>query len=164
MIRHEVCQTKKRELKHQPAGLSPKSTSSESVMDSLNCPFSAVGGGGGASGSDCCEGLPGHWKLSASLALSSLAVGSSQTICSLWDGSVFKSRAASLVILQDREAGCISSTDTFDHQQLIIPSLLTASLPQSFQSASAPVASHPAAIGCVGARVDPPGSLPGQSD
>lgn len=81
--------------------LLPISTSSESVMESLNwAPFSAVGGGGGARGSEYCEGLPGHCKLSASLALSSLAVGSSQTICSLWDGSVFMSRAASLGTLK----------------------------------------------------------------
>lgn len=40
------------------------------------------------------EGLLGHWRLLTSLALSSLAVGSSQMICSLWDGSVFISASA----------------------------------------------------------------------
>lgn len=40
------------------------------------------------------EGLLGHWRLLTSLALSSLAVGSSHMICSLWDGSVFISASA----------------------------------------------------------------------
>jgi len=65
-------------------------------MESLNWGPSSALGGGGAKGSEYWDGLPGHCKLSASLALSSRAVGSSHTICSLWEGSVLMSRATSL--------------------------------------------------------------------
>lgn len=82
----------------------PISTSSESVIESLKwLPSSASAGGGATAVSQRCDGLPGHCRLSANLALSCLAVGSSQTICSFWDGSVFMSMAVSLETLGNRQ-------------------------------------------------------------
>ena len=99
---------------HQAASVLPISISSESVMESLEGgPVSVVEWVGGRRGSKCCEGLPGHCKLSASLALSSLAVGSSQTICSFWDGSVFTSIAASLGILKSGQNMMRRKTEAF---------------------------------------------------
>ncbi len=170
----------------QAPDLLPISTSSESVMESLNWgPFSAVGGGGGARGSECWEGLPGHCKLSASLALSSLAVGSSQTICSLWDGSVLMSITASLETLKSGQnevktcephknwniclitlwtLGKMNLPLSFKQSEHKLSSNYMASLPQSFQGTSVPTASNPAPNRCVGSRVGPSWSHPAEPD